>query len=174
MNSYRLKTILDEEIIELDEAYNDVVNRLYNQQGKCSELDTNGKPLEFIATKEGNFKINYFYGPSELAYKLFSVRGKVFNDGNTKVSISTVLDLKAIFHNVVGTFIPLILFLLYICLQPILNSPKIDNFSFAAVLIAVYTIASVILNLIFYKSERKKMPADVNIMKNIIKNKLKK
>ena len=174
MKSYRLKVILDEEIIELVEPYNDVVDRLYNQQGKCSELDTNGKPLEFIATKEGNFKLNYFYGPSVQAYKLFSVRGKVFNDGKTRISISTVLDLKAVFHNAIGTFIPLILFLIYTYLQPILNSPKIDNFSFAAVLIAVYTIANIILNLIFYKSARKKMPADVNIMKNIIKNKLKK
>lgn len=169
-----LKTILNEEIVELEENLNDVLIRLYNQQGNCTEHDSNGKPLEFVSSNDGKFKITNFYGPSVPSFRLYSVCGQVFNDGKTKVSIYTVLDRTAYISIACATFIPLVLLLIYICFQPILNPPTIDNFFFAVVLITIYTIATFVLSLLEIKAQHKRMPADIKIMKNIVKNKLKK
>lgn len=97
MKSNIFLKVIDEKILETQQDFGLVVNRLRLQEGICREKDSDGDRLQFTCSKKGKFMVSNIRNSNRSRRidndRMYFVRGKVVPEGaKTKIYIYTVKD----------------------------------------------------------------------------------
>ncbi|HIZ17407.1 MAG TPA: hypothetical protein H9675_07590 [Firmicutes bacterium] len=169
--------IIDELTMEVDESYQETINKLRQQNGKCAVTDSNQRNLMFYCTKKGKMGIietDYFghrrfyidhLWLSELRSRTYYVTGKVLTEnGKTVVKIYSFYSRAFLSNRIFGillnvVFIVFLFAILFLSGNPITVKDIL-------IIIALGLIFSVFDFAIF--KELKNKETDLEIMKNEI------
>lgn len=167
MKSNFYTEILDKTVLEVDELFEETIDKLQAQAGKCRETDCYGNELEFICTKKGKIRVenlNAKNSRSEKASRIYYVCAEVVEENQkTKVEIYSVHDKSTVFFRHFTIALHLIVFAVYLLFifsdKNILIKELLGIFLFILMLLPI--------NLLTVKEKQNKN-ADLEIMKNEI------
>lgn len=161
--------IIDKQVIDVRETREKTIERLMAQRGRCRESDSQGTPLGFACTEEGEFAIyNSVSRRSGNRVRMYSVCGEVFSEnGKTKVAIYAVHHRPARRGKWVTLFATLIIWG-WSVLQALFSPPEADT-SVLTRYILVGSLVMVGIIIIAFTTNRKEeqfRTRDIEIMKN--------
>ncbi|MBQ7302377.1 MAG: hypothetical protein IJW89_02205 [Clostridia bacterium] len=163
--------ILDKQVIDVRETREKTIERLMAQRGRCRESDSQGTPLGFSCTEDGEFTIyNSVSRKSGNRVRMYSVRGEVFSEnGKTKVAIYTVHHRPARWGKWVTLFAALLIWGWYI-LQALFSPPEADTSVLTRYILvgSLVTVGIIIAAFSTNKKEEQFRTQDIEIMKNEI------
>lgn len=161
--------IIDKQIIEVRETREKTIERLIEQRGRCRESDSQGTPLGFTCTEDGELAVyNAVSRRSCNRDRMYSVRGEVFSEnGKTKVAIYTVHRRPARWGKWVTLFAALIIWGWYI-LQALFSPPEADTSVLTRYILvgSLVTVGIIIAAFSTNKKEEQFRAQDIEIMKN--------
>ncbi len=163
--------IIDKQIIEVRETREKTIERLIEQRGMCRESDSQGTPLGFTCTEDGELAVyNAVSRRSGNRDRMYSVRGEVFSEnGKTKVAIYTLHHRSARWGKWITLFSALIVWAFYI-LRALFWEPEVDTSVMTRyILVGSFVMVGIII--IAFSTNKKEgqyKTQDIDIMKNEI------
>lgn len=166
MKSNIFLKVIDQKILDVDQNFELVVNRLRLQEGICREKDSDGDRLQFTCSKKGKFMVSNVRNSNRSRRidneRIYFVSGNVIPDGaKTKIYIYTVKDCTITYFKWASLIGDIVWFFLSIFLM-LFTDVSIDK----KILIVSYIFILLLSVFLALSNQQDYSKEDIDIMQN--------